>query len=113
MRSPKGARIVRLKDRNVGTLPALGNRRTDYTDQLLPGFVLRVCPTGHRSYSVIYGTGPEKTRFTIGWTERITLAQAREKARQILAHAELGGDPQGDRAEERRKAAASTLRALS
>ena len=113
MRSPKGARIVRLTDRNVGTLPALGKRRTDYTDQLLTGFVLRVSPTGHRSYSVIYGTGPEKTRFTIGSIERITLAQAREKAREILAHAELGGDPQADRAEERRKAAASTLRALS
>lgn len=113
MRSPKGARIVRLTDRNVGTLPALGKRRTDYTDQLLTGFVLRVSPTGHRSYSVIYGTGPEKTRFTIGSIERITLAQARDKAREILAHAELGGDPQADRAEERRKAAASSLRALS
>ena len=113
MRSPKGARIVRLTDRNVGSLPALGNRRTDYTDQLLAGFVLRVSPTGHRSYSVIYGTGPEKTRFTIGSIERVTLAQARDKAREILAHAELGGDPQADRAEERRKAAASSLRALS
>jgi integrase len=113
MRGEKGARKVRLTDRNVGTLPVLGNRRTDYTDQLLTGFVLRVSPTGHRSYSVVYGTGPEKTRFTIGWTERITLAKAREKAREILAHAELGGNPQAEKVEERRKAGASTLRMLS
>jgi Arm domain-containing DNA-binding protein len=64
----------------------------DYTDQPLTGFVLRVSPTGHRSYSVIYGTGPEKTRFTIGSIQRITLAQARDKAREILTHAELGGN---------------------
>lgn len=91
MRSEKGTRIVGLTDRNVGSLPALRNRRTDYTDALLTDFVLRVSPTGHRSYSVVYGTGPEKTRFTLGWIERITLAQARDKARGILARAELGG----------------------
>jgi integrase len=113
MRSEKGARIVRLTDRNVGTLPAVGKRRTDYTDSLLSGFVLRVSPTGHRSYSVVYGTGPAKTRFTIGLIGRMTLAQAREKAREILARAELGGDPQADRVQERRKAAASTLRMLA
>lgn len=113
MHRSKGPRVVRLTDRNVGSLSAIGQRRTDYTDHLLPGFVLRVSPSGHRSYCVVYGPRTAKTRFTIGWIGRITLAQAREKAREILAHAELGGDPHAERVEERRRAAASTLRLLS
>lgn len=113
MRSAKGARKVRLTDRNVASLPVLGNRRTDYTDESLPGFVLRISPSGHRSYSVVYGSGAEKTRFTIGWTERITLGEARKKAREILAHAELGRNPQAEELEERRKAATSTLQMLA
>lgn len=113
MKSGKGARVIKLTDRNVGILPALGARRTDYTDQLLRGFVLRVSPSGHRSYTVVYGAGPDKTRFTIGSVGRVSLAKARDKAREILAHAELGGDPHAEKVEERRKAAASTVRILA
>src|SRR5689334_8722683 len=83
-RSAKGVRVVKLMDRNVRTLPALGGRRTDYTDDFLPGFVLRVSPSGHRSYCVVYGTGPAKRRFTLGSVLNVSLADARVAARKIL-----------------------------
>lgn len=38
---------VKLNARNITTLPAIGDVRADYRDELLPGFFLRVTPTGH------------------------------------------------------------------
>jgi len=61
----------------------------------------------------VYGSGPAKRRYTVGSADRLTLAQARDKAREILAHAELGADPQAERVAERQKADAGTLDELA
>lgn len=60
-------------------------------DTRLKGFILRVQPTGTMSYIAEYARGK---RITIGRADRITSAQARDKAREVLAGACLGQDPQ-------------------
>ena len=109
---PKGDRLVKLTDKNIRTLPA-GKSRTNYTDSSQPGFVLRVSPSGHRSYSVMYGSGKARTRYTIGPLRELTLAQARDRAREILAKARLGEDPQAAKIAERHKPDTGTLAELA
>ncbi len=75
-------------------------------DSELKGFGLRVETTGAKSWVVRYrvGTGrhaPTK-QFRIGDAAKLTPDKAREAAADILAQAELGGDPQGDRVAERK-----------
>jgi integrase len=109
---PKGDRLVKLTDKNIRTLPS-GKSRTNYTDSSLPGFVLRVSSSGHRSFSVMYGSGKARTRYTIGPLRELTLAQARDRAREILAKARLGEDPQAAKIAERRKPDTGTLAELA
>jgi integrase len=64
-------------------------------DTELKGFLLRVQPSGVKSYICQYG---HHQRITIGRTTYLTPLQAREKARKILAdHVMTGRDPQMDR----------------
>lgn len=77
-------------------------------DNLLPGFGLRVEPTGVKTYFVRYranggGRGETKKDFTIGRHGLVTADQARLEAKDALAIARIGGDPAGAKAE--RKAA--------
>ena len=68
--------------------PAKGQR--DYADDALAGLALRVSQGGTKTFTLVYGS-PRK-RVTIGRYPVITLAEAREKARQLLAHRTLHGD---------------------
>jgi len=92
---------VRLTASNVRTLPAPS--RIDYRDAALRGLVLRVSPTGARSFALAYSRGGRNRRYTLGPTPPITLAEAREEGRKILARIALGEDPQAARAAARRK----------
>ncbi len=85
--------IARLTATNVRTLRARGGKRTDYTDALLPGFVLRVSPTGARSYAVKAHRDGRSRRITIGPTARYSLAKARDLARAIIAALDAGEEP--------------------
>lgn len=60
-------------------------------DSKLKGFLLRVQPSGAKSYIVEYGRGK---RLTLGSVEVLTPAQARDKAVEILADVVKGTDPQ-------------------
>lgn len=70
-------------------------------DTEIPGFLLRVQPSGVMTYVAQYGRGK---RITVGQTSVLRLDEAREKAREYLASAVLGADPM----KERRKARAFT-----
>ncbi len=70
----------------------------DVRDQHIKGFMLRVYPTGRMTYKCEYARG---RRITIGDTEVVTVAQARERAKQILGDAARGLDPKD--AKESRK----------
>src|SRR5690625_2089557 len=59
-----------------------GERPIEYRDSSIPGFILRVQPSGVKSYIVEWARGRRKT---IGRATVLTLEQARRQARAILA----------------------------
>jgi integrase len=67
----------------------------------LPGFGVRVRPTGAMSYVAIYKTGGRNTPFrrvTIGSVNKLPLEKARAEAERILASAKLGADTAAEKA---------------
>jgi hypothetical protein len=83
-------------------------------DSELPGFFLRVMPSGAKSWGVEYRPGSgrqvQKKRVTLGAFGKLAPEQARQAAKQVLATVTKGGDPAADKAHER---AALTLSALA
>jgi hypothetical protein len=90
-----------------------------YWDSDLTGFGLRIWSSGARSWFVRYrdhaarnASGKRRQpRMTIGDAKVLKASEARERARQLLAHVDLGGDPQGDRKAAQARAAV-TLRTM-
>ncbi len=74
-------------------------------DTRLPGFVLRIQPSGAMSYYVELGRG---RRMSIGKTSVLTPAQARDRAKELLADYVRGQDP----LEARRRGKSHTLRSF-
>ena len=62
-------------------------------DSRLTGFLIRVQPSGYMSYVAEWGRGKRKS---IGRVGVLTPAQARDKARGMLADATLGNDPRDE-----------------
>jgi integrase len=80
--------------------------REDYHDAVVPGLALRVTDRGHKSFVLVtrYPLNPKNpTRRSLGDVGKITLEQARQKARNWLELIEKGIDPRVD--EGRRRAA--------
>ncbi len=77
---------------------------------VIQGLVLRVEPSGKKTYYVDYYQpgNRRRTSFKLGSAKLLTVAQAREAAREFLANVSLGEDP----GEERRKARGETLEAF-
>jgi integrase len=83
-------------------------------DDDLPGFGLRVRISSDRivkTWTVQYRVHGRSRRMKIGTVEKVSLDQAREAARKILAKIELGGDPQADKI-IRRQREVHTLKAI-
>ena len=70
-------------------------------DDGLPGFGVRVRPSGAKSYVLKYriqgGRGAGQRRSTIGKPGVLALGEARDVARRYLVEVAQGGDPFGDR----------------
>jgi integrase len=81
---------------------------TEYTvwDDKLPGYGVRVRPSGAMSYVAIYragsGRGAPVRRFTIATVGKITPEKARNRAQAILGEVAHGRDPAAEKASERR-----------
>jgi len=74
---------------------AEGRRKVDFFDLSQRGFLLEVRCSGGKTFYQRYTDGRGRERqYKIGPAAVITLDQARRKAKEILAQAVLGGDPQ-------------------
>jgi len=82
-----------LHPQNVRTLPHRAGSVTRYWDAVVSGLVLRVYPSGVRSYTLDYRFGGRRTGLILGRVDQISLAEARLEARRLLAKRLRGEDP--------------------
>jgi integrase len=80
-------------DKFVRHATPVGDRQTDYWDQTLNGFGLRVSPTGKKTFQIYYRHNRRQRRFAIGRYSLLSLADARKLAKQYLADVCHGIDP--------------------
>ena len=81
---------------------AEGRKKVDYFDLTQRGFMLEVRASGGKTFYQRYTDDRGRERqFKIGPANVLSLDQARRKARQVLAQALLGADPQKQRRETR------------
>jgi Arm DNA-binding domain len=104
---------LRLDARTVARLTrealAPGFKEKITFDDALSGFGLRLRRAADggllRSFVAQYRTTRGRTRrVKLGSAEKVTAAEARKAARKVLARAELGNDPQAEKAAARKKA---------
>jgi Phage integrase family. len=87
---------IKFEDRTLrGLRVPEGKDRQEWSDTVVPGLRFRKSLKGHGSFSVVYRLkGQDKQdRRTIGPFSRVSIAQAREEARQDLNAASSGRDP--------------------
>jgi integrase len=79
-----------------------GRRKIDFFDIRTPGLMLEVRNSGGRTFYQRYRDQRGRERqYKIGAGDVLTIKQARRKAREVLAQALLGSDPQEERNELR------------
>jgi integrase len=71
-------------------------------DDEIPGFALRVLPSGRKGYIVQYRAGRRSRRMSLGPSTVLTCEQARTRAISIIAAARNGDDPAAERDAERK-----------
>lgn len=67
--------------------------RRELWDSVVPGFHVRITERGTKTYAVMTRLHGKQFRMALGKHGVISLAEAREKAREILIQAETGKDP--------------------
>jgi integrase len=79
----------------------LGKTELIVFDDALPGFGLRIRAGGKRTWVVQYRLGSKQRRVTLGTVNNFDADEARKHARDALARAQLGRDPQSEKAAAR------------
>jgi integrase len=101
---------MKLTQRTVLGVKPDPSRDLYFWDADIPGFGLRVKPTGIRSFMVQYrNIRGISRRITLGRFGVLTVEQARTQAKHVLADVIKGGDPAKERSEDRH---ATTVRQL-
>lgn len=87
---------MKFTKREIEAIKATEKRQTFFDDGM-PGLVLRVSPTGHKSFYYSYrlgkGRGFDKKWVHLGSFPVMTVEQAREKAKLMAASLQFGQDP--------------------
>jgi integrase len=78
-------------------------------DESIPGFGVRVMPSGRKSFVVQYRAGRRPRRMSLGPSTVLTCDQARTRAITIIAAVKNGEDPAADRAAKRNAATVTDL----
>ena len=78
-------------------------------DDALPGFGVRVKPSGVKSYMIQYRRGAISKRMTIGSCALFRLEQARDRGRRFLSAAKDSEDPAAERDKARKAPSVSDL----
>jgi len=91
---PRGspAPTIKFKARSIDALKPPKEGRVEYWSAELPGFVLRISDNGRRTWVALYRHQGRLRRFTIGTSPPLGLADAQEKAEDILHAAARGKD---------------------
>lgn len=82
---------MRLTDLVIRALPVPKTGQKFYIDDTLAGFGCRISCGGTRTFVLLHGRHPRR-RTTIGRYPIVSLAQARQKAKELLAEQTLGKD---------------------
>jgi len=94
--------ITNLTARSVVALkPPPPTQQVTYWDESLPGFGVRVSYRGTKTWTVMYRHSGHVRRYRLGRVDRLDLADARKRAKQLLAAVDDGGDPAAQRADLR------------
>jgi integrase len=102
---------TKLTKRTIDTTKPMPGRDVVLWDEELPGFGLRVKPSGRKSYILQYRNRQGRSRrLTLGPHGVFTPEEARREARRKLAEVEQGADPVSERERERQ---AETVAELS
>ena len=85
------------------TIDALQKAEKEYRlfDSEIPGFHVRVKPTGVKSFAIKYRSSGRQRNYTIGRYGTLTPDQARKKAREQVYAIDTGSDPSTVRRKER------------
>lgn len=88
-----------LRQDTVRTIPYVGSTGSQcvYWDRNLPGFGVRVYPSGKRTYVCSYRVEKRKRLAKLGRADVLTLDQARRKAKEYLGQVAADRDPLADR----------------
>src|SRR5436190_14930202 len=98
-----------LNARSLRKCVPVAGTQIDYHDDKVAGLALRVSPTGAKSWTVLYRHRGRSRRLTLGSATVISLATARERAREVLREASHGGDPAAVKQHGRQAATMSDL----
>ena len=82
----------KLTQSMIASIPA-PEKRTDYRDSAVQGLVLRVEPSGKKSWYLDYKFGGKRKWWFIGHAEYISLAEVRREAQAFLGILAKGKDP--------------------
>jgi hypothetical protein len=100
--------MARLTKTLVDSLKAGGHDYFEW-DDLLPGFGVRIWPTGRKVYVAQYRAGGRTRRVKIGTHGPLTVEEARREAKGILGEVARGEDPQEDRITRRKSLTVAEL----
>lgn len=81
--------------------------RRDVYDATVPGLVLRISPSGSKSWSFTYRVRGQAKRLTLGSFPGVNLKLARDRAREARAVLQRGSDPVQEKRDAERHAAAN------